>query len=430
MSKEKMTLSELRSKLSISSPRSIAAIPFRSDILNLVAGGVLCGYINEISGNPGMFKSTLAAEAAVVCERDGGYVIIHDKERKLTESRFSALTAGKHNIKKENPRVWYFEDDPANNFIITIETMFEHLHQIIGGVRAKDLAVLKEKFADGDASQALIDRYSGILSEKTAAKLAKTKKAGKKEKAAICAEIAEALMSPGQLHDDDRSVVLCIADSVTSIPAQEEAIDPKTGLPNMSPQPAIQARVWSNMLRTAGFFDHKVALLHVAQIRTHGIMAFGGKAYKKAAVSAAQEFYATNRIKVFQDSDGVLYRTPDGSILKGSKLSFDERLHQIGTVISASVDKNLDGLRTDVPIYMLNTTGTDVVNSMWEFLTGRKLIVPAGSWHRFDQSFLNLDQNFRRDQFLEVYSKHGAAIWSALQRWKASILYGNESGVR
>lgn len=432
--KKKQTLAELRQTMTLSSPRKIAAIPFRSDILNLVSGGILCGYINEISGNPGMFKSTLAAEGVIGCEQSGGYVVIHDKERKLTESRFAALTGGKHNIRKENPRVWYFEDDVAKGFIITIELVFEHLHQIIGGIRQEDLERLQAKFEDGTASASLIERYQSILSGKAAAKVTKSKKgkkkATKKDNESICKEIAAALMSPGQLHDDERSAVLCVADSVTSIPGQEEAIDPKTGLPNMSPQPALQARIWSNMLRTAGFFDHKVALLHIAQIRTHGIMSYGGRAYKKSAVSAAQEFYATNRIKIFQDSDGVLYRAPDGSVLKGSKLNFDERLHQIGTVINASVDKNLDGLRTDVPIYMLNTTGTDVVNSMWEFLAGRKLINPGGGWYKFDPQFLNVDASFRRDQFFDIYAQHGAAIWSALQRWKTGILYGTEGGSR
>lgn len=435
MSDKRKTLDELRQTTGISSPRKIAAIPFRSDIMNLVAGGVLCGYINEISGNPSMFKSTLAAEVIVECEKSGGYVIIHDKERKLTDSRFSALCGNNHKIRKENPRVWYYEDDPARGFIITIEKVFEHLHDIVGGIRLKDLEKLKEKFEEGDVSAALIEKYSSILSEKAQAKRAKDakkkgKKESKKDNEAICKEIAAALMSPGQLHDEERSIVLAVADSVTSIPAQEEALDPKTGLPNLTPQPAIQARVWSNMLRTAGFFDHKVALLHIAQIRTHGIMSYGGKAYKKAAVSAAQEFYATNRIKIFQDSDGVLYRAPDGSILKGSKLNYDERLHQIGTVIMASVDKNLDGLRTDVPIYMLNTTGTDVVNSMWEFLTGRKLVVAGGGWFKFDPNFLSVDATFRRDQFLDIYAKHGAAIWSALQRWKTGILYGNSAEFR
>ena len=51
---------ELRQSMRADEPSSPGSIPFKSDVLNLLTGGIQCSFITEISGNPSMFKSTLA----------------------------------------------------------------------------------------------------------------------------------------------------------------------------------------------------------------------------------------------------------------------------------------------------------------------------------------------------------------------------------
>ena len=412
-------LSELRAEKHLGTPRKIYSVPFRSDVLNLFTGGVKFGHVTEISGNPGMFKSTLLAEVAIHGLDTGAHVVVHDKERKLTESRF--LSLGCKIANKANPKFWYHEDD-FPDYVLTLEKMFEDMHEIWAGVRLDDLEQLQNKFKEGKATKAQQERYGHL--EK------KPKKATKKSLASWQKKIAEKLKSPAQLDDDDRSPIIWIVDSVTATPNADEAIDPKTGKPNLAPTMAKNARVWSDLFRTCGFLDAKVAALHIAQIRTAGIGSPRG-AYKKAAVPTANEFYATNRIKIFPRSGGSLYRDPKdpSSVIIGNRAEGEEKIFQVGSIIMASIDKNLEGVSTNVPLYMLASTGTDVINSLFEFLSLRNLIVTKGGWYAFDDTFWpeRAGETFRREGFTEIYLKHGAELYKKLLSWKELIQHGRTS---
>jgi RecA/RadA recombinase len=409
-------LADLRAEKHLGTPRKIYSVPFRSDVLNLFTGGVKFGHVTEISGNPGMFKSTILAEVAIHGLDNGAHVVVHDKERKLTESRF--LSLGCKIANKSNPKFWYHEDD-FPDYVLTLERMFEDMHEIWAGVRLDDLEQLQKKFTDGKATKVQQSRYEHLVP--------KPKKENKKSMASWQKKVADKLKSPAQLDDEDKTPIIWIVDSVTATPNADEAIDPTTGKPNLKPTMAKNARVWSDLFRTCGFLDAKVAALHIAQIRTAGIGSPRG-AYKKAAVPTANEFYATNRIKIFPRSGGSLYRDPDEpeSISIGSKVGKEEKIFQVGSIIMASIDKNLEGVSTNVPLYMLASTGTDVINSLFEFLSLRNLIATKGGYYAFDDKFWpeRGGQTFRRGEFTQIYLEAGAEMLKKLVTWKELIQHG------
>lgn len=419
--KELPSLEDLRSKKGLSAPSKLTSIPFRSDALNLFTGGVKKGHVTEISGMPSMYKSTLLAEVAGEVLAGDGVVIIHDKERKLTENRFTSL--GINNADRRNPKFWYHTDD-LPDYVLTIEKMYEDVHDIIGAVRRDDLQKLKEKFTAGKASKAQVESYWNLAGYKTKPKTGKGEKNEKGQKA-----IAKKLVSPSQLDGSDRTSVLWIVDSVTSIPCANEAFDKTTGRPNNAPTMALCARIWSEQFRRSAFMDSEVAVLHIAQIRTAGIGSPRG-AYKKSAVSAAGEFYATNRLKIFPRSGGALYRNPDddSTILIGQTAPKESRLFKIGQIITVAIDKNIEGVNTEVPIYMLSSTGTDVINSMWEFLVMRGFLLGGhgGYWSLSEKVWPEqAHAKITRASFTQFYLDHGRELYQRLKIWKEKITHGH-----
>lgn len=417
------SLAELRTEKRLGTPGTITCVPFRADALNLfTGGGVKFGHVTEISGLPGMFKSTALAEVAGSALGMNAHVVIHDKERKLTEGRFTSL--GIKNANRGNPRFWYHEDD-FPDYILTLERMFEDMHEIWGAVRKDDLQVLESAFASGNASAAMCDRYAHLNAKP------RPKTTDKKKLEAWQKKIAGNLKSPAQLDAEDRTPIVWIVDSVTAIPCAEEAIDPETGQPNLKPSIALNARVWSKMFQVCGFMDNRVAALHIAQIRTAGIGS-GRGAYKKAAVASANEFYATNRIKFYPRESGQIYRDPNNpdNLLVGSSASGEQKLYQVGRVIMASIDKNLEGISTTVPLYMLAATGTDVINSMFEFLKMNGLIGGgAGGRYNWTAKFWpeRVESTFSRAEFVNLYMDPDLRVElaSKLRLLKEMIQYGS-----
>lgn len=410
-------------------PSSSAYIPFRSDILNLLTGGVQCRFITEIAGNPSMYKSTIACEVVGACLSLGGHAIVFDKERKMTPSRFESL--GITNANKDNDHFWYFRDIvPAEKVddLISIERIFEDVTRIHRSIREDDLRKVKEKFLDGKATKKEMKEYASILG-------LSDRWESRKDKEGQCAEIAgkdgKNFASPSQLREEDKTLILIVVDSTTAVPAREEAFDPKTGLPNTSPQPALQARSWSSQLRNCLFIDERVAMLQLAQIRTAGIMGKGNP-YKRAAVTSSQEFYNTVRLQIFPGSGqgSVLYRDPKGGgILKGDKFSTQgERLYQLGNIVKCSIKKNIDSLRMDVPLFMLGSSGTDPVNSLWEFLHSHNFVkhTSAGWWELQGDFFECWPQKFKLESWYSIYCEVGAELWKALEKWKQEIIYGKQ----
>jgi RecA/RadA recombinase len=416
-----LSLEQLRAQKYLSTPGKISCVPYRSDVLNLfTGGGVKFGHVTEISGAPHMFKSTLLAEVVGAALNMGAHVVIHDKERKLTAGRFASL--GIKGADKSNPKFWYHED-LFPDYVLTLERMFEDMHEIWAGARLDDLRSLKSAFEAGEASAELCDRYAHLNPKQ------RPKTTDKKKFASWQKQTAKNLLSVAQLDDEDRTPIVWIVDSVTAIPGDDEAIDPTTGKPNLKPSIAANARIWSTQFRVCGFMDSKVASLHIAQVRTAGIGK--GQAYKKAAVAVANEFYATNRIKIFPRAGGQLYRDPKNlnSIVIGSKAeTSNDRAYQIGQIIMASIDKNLEGIRMTVPLYMLAETGTDVINSLFEFLTENKLVVSAGGYYTWDPDFWpeRAGENFRREGFTDIYldPKLRVELYQKLVHLKERIKHG------
>lgn len=423
-----MTPEELRKSMRADEPSSAAAIPFKSDILNLLTGGIQCGFITEISGNPSMFKSTLACECVGHALALGGHVIVFDKERKMTGSRFQTL--GIHNANKDNDHFWYFRDIvPASNVddIINIERLFENTATIHRTIREDDLKKVRQRFLDGKAKKEEMEHYARVLGVGDQWR-SRAEKEG--QCAAIAGKEGRNFASPSQLRTQDKSLILIVVDSTTAVPAREEAFDPKTGLPNLSPQPALQARVWSQLLRNCLFMDERVAMLQLAQIRTAGIMG-QRQPYKRAAVTAAQEFYNTVRLQLYAGGAGsVLYRDPrSGGILKADKLmATSDRLYQLGNIVSCSIKKNLDSMQMDVPLFMLGATGTDPVNSLWEFFHERGFVKhTSGGWWQLQGDFYPCwPQAFKIENWFQIYSEVGQEIWKALNKWKNEIIYGKQ----
>lgn len=425
------TPAELRKQMRADEPASSAYIPFKSDILNLLTGGVQCEFITEISGNPSMYKSTIACEVVGAALGLGGHAIVFDKERKMTESRF--LSLGITNANKHNDSFWYFKDIvPAESTedLITIERIFEDCARIHRSVREDDLNKVKQKFLDGRATKEEMKDYASILG-------VNDRWESRKDKEGKCAEIAgkdgKNFASPNQLREEDKTLILVVVDSTTAVPAREEAFDPKTGLPNTSPQPALQARSWSSGLRNCLFFDSRVAMLQLAQIRTAGIMGGpGSKPYKRAAVTSSQEFYNTVRLQLFPSGGqgSVLYRDPDsGGILKGDKFTTKgNRLYQLGNIVKCSIKKNIDSLRMDVPLFMLGSSGTDPVNSLWEFLHSHSFVKhTSGGWWELQGNFFECwPQKFKLESWYSIYCEVGAELWTALEKWKQEIIYGKQ----
>lgn len=424
-----MTPAELRQSMRADEPATPGSIPFKSDILNLLTGGVQCGLITEIAGNPSMFKSTLACECVGAALDLGGHAIVFDKERKMTESRFRTLGINKAN--KDNDHFWYFKDIvPAGKVddIINIERLFEDCTRIHRAIREDDLNQMRQKFLEGKATKKEIDFYGAALD---CGDQWKTRKEKETQCAAIAGKDGKNFASPSQLREEDKSLILIVVDSTTAVPAREEAFDPKTGLPNTSPQPALQARSWSSMLRNCLFFDTRVAMLQLAQIRTAGIMGKGNP-YKRAAVTSSQEFYNTVRLQIYAGGSGsVLYRDPrSGGILKADKLvATSDRLYQLGNIVSCSIKKNIDSMQMDVPLFMLGATGTDPVNSLWEFFHERGFVkhTSSGWWQLQGDFFACWPQNFKIEDWYKIYCEVGAEIWKALNKWKKEIIYGKQN---
>lgn len=424
-----MTPAELRQSMRAGDPATPGFIPFKSDILNLMTGGIQCGFITEISGNPSMFKSTLACEVVGAVLDLGGHAIVFDKERKMTESRFKTLGINKAN--KDNPFFWYFKDlVPAEkpDDIINVERMFEDCTRIHKVIREDDLRKVRERFLSGVATKKEIEYYGRTLD---CGKQWETRKDKEGQCAAIAGKDGKNFATPNQLRQEDKSLILIVVDSTTAVPSREEAFDPKTGLANTSPQPALQARSWSHQLRNCLFMDERVAMLQLAQIRTAGIMG-KGNAYKRPAVTSSQEFYNTVRLQIFAGGSGsVLYRDPrsDG-ILKADKLvATSDRLYQLGNIVSCSIKKNLDSLQMDVPLFMLGATGTDPVNSLWEFFHQRGFVKhTSGGWWALQGDFHACwPENFKIESWYNIYCEVGAEIWKALNKWKQEIIYGKKT---
>jgi RecA/RadA recombinase len=423
-----MTPEELRKSMRADEPSSASAIPFKSDILNLLTGGIQCGFITEISGNPSMFKSTLACECVGHALNLGGHVIVFDKERKMTESRFTTL--GINNATKNNEHFWYFKDIvPATKAddLINIERLFENATTIHRTIREDDLNKVRARFLEGKAKKEEMEHYAGVLGVSDQWR-------GRTDKEGQCATIAgkdgKNFVTASQLRQQDKSLILIVVDSTTAVPAREEAFDAKTGLPNLSPQPALQARVWSQLLRNCLFMDERVAMLQLAQIRTAGIMG-KGHPYKRAAVTAAQEFYNTVRLQLYAGGAGsVLYRDPrSGGILKADKLvATSDQLYQLGNIVSCAIKKNLDSMQMDVPLFMLGATGTDPVNSLWEFFheSGFVKHTSGGWWQLQGDFFACWPQNFKIESWFQIYSEVGQEIWKALLNWKKEIIHGKQ----
>src|SRR5690606_10995116 len=157
---------------------------------------------------------------------------------------------------------------------LTIEQMFDDMHDIVASVRLDDLTRTAALFEAGSASAEMCDRYAHLNPN------ARPKVADKKKFESWQRKVSESLKSPSQIQEQDRTPIVWIVDSVTYMPSGAEPIVPSPGRPTISPNIALCARVWSTMFRTCGFMDNRVAVLHIAQMRTAGIGA-GRQAYKK-----------------------------------------------------------------------------------------------------------------------------------------------------
>lgn len=391
-------------------------IPFRSDILNLFTGGVSYGGFLEIAGDPGLFKSTLAAEIIGAALDTNAYVIVHDKELKLEKLRFTTL--GVHTANKNNPRFFYFRQNWPE-YRLTIEQYFEDIQKLYTSIRHDDLSRLRNQFKENTASDEAYDYYRRYLlpDERN-----KTRTPGRSSK------IAEKLVVPSLLRQSDKSHILTVLDSTTATPANEEAPDANGEVHNS--QPAIRARVWSEQLRRMMWLDDRVAGLHLAQKRL--ALSFKGPSYQKAGVTTAQEFHYNGRLMMVRMSNGQLWRNPKGhDLLIGTKdTTQDDRIDQVGQIMLAKIDKSLKGLKTSVPLFMLGQSGTDVVNSMWQFLLQRGLIKHHYQGkHKFDHHLFTAiwpseTTTFKVGEFIDFYRAEGARLWSVLQSYLHLLLTG------
>jgi len=390
-------------------------IPFKSDILNLFTGGVAFGGITEIAGDPNLFKSTISAEVIGAAIAMGAHVIVHDKERKLDESRFSTL--GIHSANKANTKFWYFAQDwPA--YRLTIEQYFTDVLNLFTSIRHDDLQKVKRAFDSNIAIDEAYDYYRRYL---PAAEASKARTASRAK------TLAARLTMPSMLRKQDRSYILTVLDSTTATPADEEAPDENGEVKKESK--AVRARVWSEQLRNMMWVDDCVAGLHVAQKRMH--LNFGGNSYKKAAVTTAQEFHYNCRIMTVPMAGGKLTRNPeDNTITIGSpsKVSVDNRRNQVGQIILAKINKSLKGVNTEVPLFMLAQTGTDVINSMWQFLVNSGAIKHhhQGKYKFVHELFAKMwpNERFNPVTFIKFYQDEGQRLWHVLQQYMHLMLTG------
>jgi len=397
-------------------------IPFRSDILNLLLGGVSTSMFTEISGDPNMFKSTIAAEIIINALMMNAVCIVHDKERKLIESRFTTLGTNAF----ASPNFHYIEDE-FPEYRLTIEQYFTDMLRFVEATRYEDLDRIRKQFSNdkknpSTANDGLYDYYRRYLP------LADR---DHKRTEARCNKIADQLKTPNLLRPEDKTLILTVLDSTTAVPSKEEAYDPKTGeVPD--PNPALQARVWSQFLRTCLWMDDRVAALHLSQKRLK--LNFTGNSYERAAVTRSQEYYYTTRIMLAMAANGKLYRHPTtGEIVIGdSGHALDQKINQIGQITRARIMKSLTGIKTEIPLFMLGQTGTDRINSMWEFLLQRNLIkhYHGGRWHfnhpLFDAIWDPNTVKFKRTEFIDLYVQDGAKLGRVLEQYKNLLLTGRE----
>ena len=390
-------------------------IPFRSDLLNLFVGGIGFGGFTEISGDPNLYKSTIAAEVIGAALTMGAHVIVHDKERKLEQSRFTTL--GIHGANKQNPKFWYFRQDWPR-YRLTIEQYFRDMLDLFTVIRNDDLQRVKREFEDNSASDEAYEYYRRCLPEK---ERTKARTAGRAK------TVASKLVIPALLRKQDRSRILTVLDSSTATPADEEAPDENGEVGGDGK--ALRARVWSKELCNMMWADDRVAGLHLAQKRLH--LNFGGRSYKKAASTTAQEFYYNCRMMTIPMAGGRLTRNPDdGTIIIGNpqNVAKEKQINQIGQIILMAIHKTLRGVKTEIPLFMLAMTGTDVVNSMWQFLVQRGLITHhhQGAYKFKHGMFSRIwpNETFKPVEFINFYRNEGQRLWGVLQDYMHVMLTG------
>lgn len=418
---EMSTLDRLRrNHPGIKNSKTIVRIPYRSDLLNLFLGGVELGSFTEISGAPAMFKSTIAVEVAIEALKRGAIVAIHDKERKFKEERFQSL--GMDSV-MSNPNFFYYVDE-FPEYRLTVKSYFDDMSQLWSGVRSEDLDVVRQRFLDDDVDDEMWEYYSQYLPPS---------KQGKKS-TSRCKELGEKyLKTISVLREADRRMIVSILDSTTSVPSSKES-------PEMMPDgkvertakvnPAMQGVEWSEEMRRCMWLDSRVGGIHIGQLRMK-LNLVGGPSYEKAAVTRTQEFYNSHRIMLKSRGNRFkLYRrSKTGEIVIGEKATMEDKAFEVGMIVNAKLTKNLTGIRTDIPLFMLAYRGTDPINSLWEFFHQNAIIKHHhGGRYLFEHPvFARVfagTPNFTRVEFLTMYAERGAEMGRALRDYKEYLQTG------
>lgn len=371
----------------------VSYIPFRSDYLNLLTGGgIPTNGFTEIFGDPGMFKSTLAAELSITTLRDlGGVLVIHDTENKLKDDRFSSLGFQLPNA-EESDHYWRFIGNWPK-YRLTIEGYFQDMSQIVSLSRMEDLALAKERLLDGTMPDREVFLYRAFCGASI--------KSPDDVTDAHRKAIEKNLVEPGQLLSQHRRLILSVIDSASALPAEAEVPDAITGKVEKA-NVALRAGVWSEQLRRWGWLDDRVACLHIAQKRLD--LKFKGPSFQKAASTTAQNFYYTLRISLRKAAQGALYRLPDGTLLEHAKAETDDKHHQVGSVIVAKTEKSAFGIGTSIPLVMLNFSGTDVIWSAWKTLLALGLLKhTSGGWYAFTHDIFIRELGDRKVNFQSFF---------------------------
>ena len=405
-------------------PPKQSYFPTRNYPLNIrLGGGIMFGAVNEISGDPGLGKTMFCCEAIVDMTAAGGYAIVCDREGMITSGRLDLL--GKPNY----DRIFYFANQPE---LLTVEASFRLTTGAWNTIRADDCKKVVDKLTGKKPPKKLVERYRAIFrmpADSTPAAIAKN----------LYGTMAKEKVFYHQFLDvEDRSEILWVVDSLSSMPGQSEVAGDKFKSKVLANQQlqilsgeggsaaqAQQARSWSTALRNQRFLDQKVVGIWTAQMRmTVGSM---NNWYRSEAEPGANEFYGRARLRLspMGGKESNLHLDPSSGNLLYSvgDLPYQDTLHPVGRRVWMTASKVTATERFRVPWFWLGSRGTDTVNTVWEFLVDQGILVSkrapnftvADAYRSVEGVDPEMfDTTITRASFMESLYSEFVESWSAL----------------
>lgn len=346
-------------------------LPTRNFPLNvLLGGGLPLGLVHEVSGSPGLGKTSFCLETAGDALKAKYQVLLMDREGTMSADRMRH-----HGIDPSSPRLWYYSNQPA---VLTIEQVFRYTAAAVFEIRTADCQKVVEKLGDSP-SATLLKRYQEVFRDPSLdAKGIVKKLTGTYKK--------EKVWYYQYLHQKDRTPILWIVDSITSMPGQSELVAKMDSSVESNQQlqimaggsgsnaQALAARAWSSELRNQPFIDSRFVGVWTAQMR---MSQYNNNWFEDEAEPNATKFYGRCRLRLtpMGGKESFLHLDPkgDGLLYSVGNLAYDETHAPVGRRLWVNAKKVAGLARFRVP-WVWAYGQTDAINTVWEFFVDRGVL--------------------------------------------------------